>query len=257
MANTKIFVMTHKEFDMNKTLPKENYTIITNGFPLVSDKYDIITVPRGYKDEIGGISDAEMSEVYMLRYLYEHQELIGEEVEYIGVNHYRRFFQFMENIPYLSDDAHDCVLPKPLNLVLNLYQQYTSCHNEEDLRLFVDIIKEMDEDVGNDFDVYLNGSLLYPFNMFVVKRDIFNSLMEFGIKALDEFVSRRGGNIQDYVNVNKDKYLKDFSPNNELWCQYRMLGYLFERFSGFYIHRVSKNPLYETVVITEDKYGRN
>ena len=74
--------------------------------------------------------------------------------------------------------------------------------------------------------------------------------MEFGIKALDEFVSRRGGNIQDYVNVNKDKYLKDFSPNNELWCQYRMLGYLFERFSGFYIHRVSKNPLYQTVVMT-------
>lgn len=38
MANTKIFVMTHKEFDMNKTLPKENYTIITNGFPLASNK---------------------------------------------------------------------------------------------------------------------------------------------------------------------------------------------------------------------------
>lgn len=38
MANTKIFVMTHKEFDMNKTLPKENYTIITNGFPLGSNK---------------------------------------------------------------------------------------------------------------------------------------------------------------------------------------------------------------------------
>ena len=163
----------------------------------------------------------------------------------------------MENIPYLTDDAHDCVLPKPLNLVLNLYQQYASCHNEEDLRLFVDIIKEMDEDVGNDFDVYLNGSLLYPFNMFVVKRDIFNSLMEFGIKALDEFVSRRGSNIQGYVDTNKDKYLKKFSPNNELCYQYRMLGYLFERFCGFYIHRVSKNPLYQTVVITEDKYGRN
>ena len=38
MANTKIFVMTHKEFDMIKTLPKENYTIITNGFSLASNK---------------------------------------------------------------------------------------------------------------------------------------------------------------------------------------------------------------------------
>ena len=93
--------------------------------------------------------------------------------------------------------------------------------------------------------------------MFVVKRDIFNSLMEFGIKALDEFVSRRGNDIQGYVDTNKDKYLKKFSPNNELWYQYRILGYLFERFSGFYVHRVSKNPLYQTVVITEDKYGRN
>ena len=66
MANTKIFVITHKEFNMINTLPKENYTILTNGFPLVNDKYNIITVPKGYKDEIGGISDAEMSEVYML-----------------------------------------------------------------------------------------------------------------------------------------------------------------------------------------------
>ena len=38
MANTKIFVMTHKEFNMINTLPKENYTIMTNGFLLVSDK---------------------------------------------------------------------------------------------------------------------------------------------------------------------------------------------------------------------------
>lgn len=38
MTNTKIFVMTHKEFDMIKTLPKENYTIMTNGFPLASNK---------------------------------------------------------------------------------------------------------------------------------------------------------------------------------------------------------------------------
>lgn len=38
MTNTKIFVITHKEFNMNKTLPKENYTIITNGFPLASNK---------------------------------------------------------------------------------------------------------------------------------------------------------------------------------------------------------------------------
>ena len=38
MTNTKIFVITHKEFNMIKTLPKENYAIITNGFPLASNK---------------------------------------------------------------------------------------------------------------------------------------------------------------------------------------------------------------------------
>ena len=63
MTNTKIFVITHKEFNMINTLPKENYAIITNGFPLVSDKYDIITVPRGYKDEIGGIVDLMLADL--------------------------------------------------------------------------------------------------------------------------------------------------------------------------------------------------
>ena len=71
MKKIKIFVATHKKFIIPSVLPRENYVIITNGIQLKSDDYDIIVVPKSYKDEIGGYSDVEMSETYMLKYIYE------------------------------------------------------------------------------------------------------------------------------------------------------------------------------------------
>ena len=54
MKKIKIFVATYKKFVIPSVLPRENYTIITNGIPLRSNDYDIIVVPKSYKDEIGG-----------------------------------------------------------------------------------------------------------------------------------------------------------------------------------------------------------
>ena len=253
MPNTKIFISTHKPFNMLKKLPRENYTIITNGIPLKTDLYDVIVVPKEFRDELGGYSDAEYSEVYMLKYLRKHQELL-DGVDYVGLNHYRRVFEFQDKVPQLSDDGYDCVLPKPLKFGLDLYTQYAFCHNGDDLRLFAEIIKEINEEVGDAFDKYLQGNKLFEFNMFVVKKELFNDVIDFEEKSINAFIRRRG-NIQEYINNHKDLYLKDFSPNNELWYQYRILGYLCERFCGFYINHVSKNPLLQKVGLLEGKYG--
>ena len=87
-----------------------------------------------------------------------------------------------------------------------------------------------------------------------VLRQCLCSVDDFEEKSINEFIRRRG-NIQEYINNHKDLYLKDFSPNNELWYQYRILGYLCERFCGFYINHVSKNPLLQKVGLLEGKYG--
>ena len=254
MEKIKIFVATYKKFIIPSVLPRENYTIITNGIRLQSPDYDIIVVPKSYKDEIGGYSDVEMSEAYMLKYIYEHQELI-EDADYVGLNHYRRYFSFLDKLPHLSDEGNDCVLPIPLKFQNSLREQYANCHNIEDLELFVQCVKDFDAELGADFDKYLGKGTFFMFNMFITKKELFNKMMSDVTNIIDDFLSRRG-NIQEYINNNKEKYLKSFKPNNELWYQYRVLGYLYERFSGFYFNRAAKNPLYQKIAITEGKYGR-
>ena len=55
---------------------------------------------------------------------------------------------------------------------------------------------------------------------------------------------------------NKDKYIKDFYPNNTIEYQYRIYGYLLERLVNVFILKNFKNPKFSRVLITEQKYNK-
>lgn len=237
--NTKIFICTHKDFNIPDDLSPELYSIITNGIDL-GDKSPCktIIVPESYKDELSGNDDLEYSEMYMIRYLYEHQDLISD-LDYIGFCHYRRYFGFRNELPKLgAKEQNDCVLAKPMLMVP--YGQYNVCHAIEDLNIFIDIVKQVDESIGNEFMKYLNDNRLYICNMFVINKDMFNQMMSILVKVIDLFVSKIG-NIQEYVNKHKERYKHCINNDTERY-QRRVIAYLAERFTGFYISRFSRNP---------------
>lgn len=80
-------------------------------------------------------------------------------------------------INYLNKEY--TILPKPLNLgKLSIRQQYESCHVKEDLTKLEKVVKTFFPMYENAWDKVFQSHKLYPYNMFITNRKIFNEYME-------------------------------------------------------------------------------
>ena len=71
---------------------------------------------------------------------------------------------------------------------------------------------------------------------------------------LQKYIERVGVDIKKRIEDNKEKYLKDFSPNNTVEYQYRIGGYLAERLTNVFVEKHFKKIKTYGVKITEFKY---
>ena len=72
-----------------------------------------------------------------------------------------------------------------------------------------------------------------------------------------EYLNVVGTDINKRIEDNKDKYLKDYYPNNTVEYQYRIGGYLAERLTNIFLMKKFKKMKIYNVIITEDKYNEN
>ena len=154
------------------------------------------------------ISDKNRSfcELTAIYWAWKNIKKIYPDLQYIGLNHYRRFFSFNEkrvtgsgipkNIRNISQYKFDMSLvesslksnkvittPKA-HLKTSLAGSYEHCHNSSDLRIIHDIVRDdYPEFLGTFNDVYLGKNFFYDCNMFIMPWDEFDSYCEwiFGI----------------------------------------------------------------------------
>ena len=100
----------------------------------------------------------------------------------------------------------------------------------------------------------MHNNIIFPCNMFIMKKEDFIEYVDFVKWALDEFVKVIGTDIEKRIEDNKDKYLKDFYPNDEVWYQYRIGGYLAERLTNVFILKKFERVKAYKMIITEQKY---
>ena len=91
--------------------------------------------------------------------------------------------------------------------------------------------------------------------MFIMKREEFLEYIKFMENILDEFVNIIGKDVEKRIYDNYEKYMKDFSPNNEVWYQYRIGGYLAERLTNVWLLKNHDKIGTCGVKITSSKYG--
>jgi hypothetical protein len=148
----------------------------------------------------------------------------------------------------------DAVVCKPLRFERTVEKQYDVCHNIDDLKILEGIIKEKFPEYESSFQEIMHNNIIFPCNMFIMKREDFIEYVDFVKGALDEFVKVIGTDIEKRIEDNKDKYLKDFSPNDEVWYQYRIGGYLGERLTSVFILKKFERVKAYKMIITEQKY---
>lgn len=232
-----IFICSHKDF--------EN--------PVKSKCYRVVDVRTNKIKKINGLDDKFYSELLSFYNVNKYEDLPN----YVGFCHYRRYFSFMDNIPDIDKIFKDfnVIVAYPLKLIYTVREHYKIFHNIEDLEIVENIIKEKHPEYYKTCEKFLNGRIMIPYNMFIMRKEDFQEYIKFMSDVLNEYIKIVGTDINKRIEDNKDKYLKSFYPNSTIDYQYRIGGYLAERLTNVFILKRFKSIMTCPVIITENKYG--
>lgn len=237
MDNLKIFICTHKKF----IFPRDKVFI-----PLLcgADFNDDIGEWKDNKGDNISSKNRNYSELTGLYWIWKNINF-----EYVGLCHYRRYFSFNKNyrntkiINYNSKEIiktleeYDIVLPqKFLTEGVSVEEQYKLRHIEKDWEELKKIIKELYPEYYDIAIKIFNEKELYPYNMFIAKKNIINKYCEWLFSILFELEKR--------IEISTDFY------------QARVFGFISERLMNVYI---TKNNLKvkEIKTIFFDENGGN
>lgn len=125
------------------------------------------------------------------------------QADYIGLAHYRRHFSnsklFGDKKDKVINDAEmekkltgtDILLPKPRNYWIETnYSQYAHAHHAIDLDTTRDILKEKYPQYIAAWDASMKKTIGHRFNMFVMKKELFDQYCEWLFDILFELESR-------------------------------------------------------------------
>lgn len=181
--------------------------------------------------------------------------------KYVGTAHYRRYFEFFDNLPNFDDvfSEHDAIIQQFDVGWKSIRENYAGCHNIKDLDMCISIINEKYPEFSSAAEDVLNGVYLVPCNIFVLTRDMFNRWCEFVFGVLDEYNNRMGFktdlDVCNHVVNHMDEYvLKGGLPNSATYYQTRIHAFLMERISTIFFKKASKNPYLCDVVLTESHF---
>ena len=222
--NSKLIIATHKEY----TFPKDNlYIPIHVGKALSKNDFGYLG-----DDTKESISEKNRSFCELTALYWAWKNKFFKDDEFCGLVHYRRYFagsQAFGKFSILSTEEiehilsiYDVIIPKKRNYYIETIQShYENAHYKKDLDTLKDVLKELSPDYLDAFEKVMSQRSLHIFNMFVMRRELFNAYCSWLFPALFEL--ERRVDISDY-----DHY------------QSRIFGFLGERLFNVWL---AKNEL--------------
>lgn len=181
-------------------------------------------------------------------------------VDYIGLCHYRRFFDFYKVIPcfysYKDEDIKNfgsynfslpeslkeklnngyVVVAKPMYLKRSLFVHYCNCHVPGDLKKLRDIICEScTSDFVEAFDKVMSGNKLSPYNMFIMSWKDFDEYCSWLFSILFKLEARI--DTAEYTQYQK-----------------RIFGFMSERLLSVFLYAKNKKCQYYPVIRFVDEH---
>ena len=111
------------------------------------------------------------------------------DCEYVGLCHYRRYFETeitVDNIDRILGAHADVLLAKPL--VEREYMGNRLCYStcREDVEIFMRCLQKVSPEMWKTCLKFLNGNVIYPFNMFVMRKTDFDNFAAWQFSVLEE-----------------------------------------------------------------------
>ena len=221
---TQILVATHKKFPMPT---KEGY------LPILVGAQKNFTQGIEYKRDDEGINISSKNPYYNeLTAIYWAWKNL-KDVDAIGLVHYRRLF-FVSK-PYNLDNVLDIekintllkeysvLLPKQRNYYIETnYSHYIHAHHQEPLDKTREAIEKFYPKYLAAFDEVMKKRKAHMFNMFVMRKEAFNSYASFVFEVLEK--------------VEKEIDISDYSVQEQ-----RVFGYISELLMDVWLYTTQQN----------------
>lgn len=256
--NTKILICCHKESELPNN--KDGLFLPIHVGAKISDKdLGFCRDDKINNIECDNISDKNKSfcEITALYWAWKNLKKLYPNIEYIGLNHYRRYFSFDKKdiVSTLIEKEASCIKDYNINLgklnkILNKYDciaakkaifpyslevQYCLSHNSSDLRHIKNIIQEKyPEYLEAMNEVIFKGNKCSFFNMFILKWQDFDNYCKWLFDIL--FESEKRIDTTGYDSM-----------------QLRVFGFIAERLFTVWIIKNIKKIKYLNVI----KYDEN
>ena len=235
MSNIKVFICAHKEVP----LPQHPYFLPIQAGAALRDHID------GYQpdDEGDNISIKNPHFCELTCHYWAWKNL--KDVDIVGLNHYRRYFDFTRKWPQFSADKHfiatkdflkqdyyfpdlekllhkyDIILPIARHWRVSNTQQYSEYHIAKDWEMLRQIIKERSPQYIPAFEKTMDHSnISVGYNMFITHWEHFNDYSEWLFDILFE-VERRVPPIDDPIQSRIYGYMSERLIN--VFCDHHHL----------------------------------
>ena len=210
----KILVATHKKYEFPNS---SCYVPIQVGKKLTGLELGILS-----DDTEINISEKNQSYCELTALYWSWKNNLLQDVDYVGLVHYRRYFSgkglsvkgrkiaSAEELIGLLKEA-DCLVPYKRNYYIEtVYSHYQHAHYIKDLDTVREIIVNKYGDYLKAFDTVMQSKTLYLYNMFVMKRALFEKYSDWLFTILFE--------LEEEIDIsNYNQYQK------------RVFGFLAER----------------------------
>ena len=249
MTKIKIFISHHKNSEI---LSSKILTPIQVNAELAETKFDMIGDNSGDNISIKNPSYCELTAQYWAWKNYE--------ADYYGFMHYRRHFIFshsklpddvahMVHFPVMDStyikkcglddgtieqfvEGYDCILPYPVNMhdfhQPNNRIQFPEIQYQylENFDIAISIVKEIHPDFSSEVDEFINSTEAYWYNMYIMKKELFNRYNEWLYPILYEIEKR----------IDHSKFSID---------EMRFIGFMAERLFSIFMIRIKKETAYK------------
>lgn len=189
MKTGNIYVITHKPLAFS--LPEHYRKLYVGAAKLPQEEKQKLT-GYGFDDEGDNISDKNGSycELTGLYWIWKNQQ-----ADIVGISHYRRFFTeegktlTWERAERILEES-DVIVAKKWWVPGSVQRHFARCHNKEDLTVVRRVIEERHPQYVESFEKAMGKGFLFPFNMMVCPKTIFDDYCAWLFDILGECEKR-------------------------------------------------------------------
>ena len=219
-----IIIATHKDFNYDGRF--KNACII-DGHECVNDYIIPVYHEDDHPTRYTGMHDsyAELSRLYYFFSQFGESRLR----DVCGLQQYKRMFKLKEEeLPSILD-KHGVILPTAISQHRTVADAYGRYHRKQEIDWVMKNVPRIFPEYKKDVEDVLNGSILYPHNIFMMKKDMFIKYFNWLFKIFDAL--NRDMNWKTMADIRKSGIVQN-----------KTHGCLSERVSNIFYHHHFPNP---------------